>query len=142
MAESAGHTDKRGSYQPARPRAVSGPRLSAASKIRSVLWVTTAHFGARVTGRKNLRLQGLCASSVLLLPLEMAQVGGRLAPVHRHQQLIGAEHVMLMADFDMHVAFRTNRFDPDRVLAPPHGLGDLPRTRQRVVLHRDLIVES
>src|SRR6266852_559753 len=59
--------------------------------------------------------------------VEMLQIRRRLALPEGHQEAIAAEHVLLAADADMDVAFRADRFDPERLLLATHRLEDRPR---------------
>src|SRR5215813_2573406 len=76
----------------------------------------------------------------LLSVLEIFQVGRRLALAHRHQEAIGADIIVVLADLDVAVVFRAIVFEPHHVLLLAHVfLGDGPGPRQRLVECGDLI---
>src|SRR5215831_13492682 len=68
----------------------------------------------------------------LLSVLEIFQVGRRLALAHRHQEAIGADIIVVLADLDVAVVFRAIVFEPHHVLLLAHVfLGDGPGPCQR-----------
>src|SRR4051812_18919010 len=75
---------------------------------------------------------------------EIFEIGRRLVLPRRHQKSIGAEEITLPCDLDMGVAFRADAFFPvrSRVLHVTILLERRPRTCERVVDRRDLIVEE
>jgi hypothetical protein len=54
----------------------------------------------------------LCLSS---LRLEISQIRRRLILARRHQQAVRAQHVILLADGDVRIAFGADVLEPDEV---------------------------
>ena len=77
--------------------------------------------------------------------LEVSQVGGRLVLLGRHQETIRAQHISLLADYDMIVVLGTIVIAPERsflVWFATVCFVDGPRTRQCMVDYRDIVMED
>src|SRR5262249_54431423 len=77
--------------------------------------------------------------------IEISQIGWRLILFYRHQQSVGAQEVVLLADDDVNVVFGTNIFAPPDWLVrhyPTVVLHDRPWTRQRIVDGGDFIMQN
>jgi hypothetical protein len=71
------------------------------------------------------------------------QIRRRLILSCRHQEAIDTQEIILLADDDLVIALGAIVFDPARAriwIALEH-LVDAPRPRERVVDHRDLVME-
>src|SRR5262245_19589830 len=73
--------------------------------------------------------------------LEITQVRRLLPLLRRHQQPVGAEHVVLVADLHMRIIDRAIAFGKDRVALATVCLQHGPGPRQRIVDGRDLVVQ-
>src|SRR6202023_1704527 len=82
--------------------------------------------------------------SLLLRLLEIPRVGRLLALARGHQQAVGAQEIVLLADGHVAVAFRADEFGPigPRVGIADIGPGHRPRPRQGMIKHRDLVVHE
>src|SRR5689334_23575138 len=65
--------------------------------------------------RLNIIILLLLGASLLSV-LEILQVGRPLALAHRHQESVGADIVVVLADLDVAVVFRAIVLEPDHVL--------------------------
>src|SRR4029453_7234503 len=77
--------------------------------------------------------------------VEIAQIRWRLILLGRHQEAVGTEEIVLLADDDMNVVFGADVLaPPDRSLGGDAAivLDDGPGTRQCIVEHRDLVVQN
>src|SRR5262247_1376753 len=84
----------------------------------------------------NFRLASLPAL------LEIAQVRRRLILARRHQQAVRAQHVVLLADSDVRIAFGADVLEPDEVALAAILLDHRPGARERIVDGRDLVDED
>src|SRR6266700_888901 len=76
---------------------------------------------------------------------EISQIRRQLPLLGRHQVAIGAEHISLVADFDVVVVLATIVLLPDRSLLvrlATVGLVDRPRTRQCMINDGDVVMED
>src|SRR5262249_10116833 len=74
---------------------------------------------------------------------EMLQIRTRLPLLCGPDQAVGANEVVLLADANVLVVFLTIVLEPDRVVTlAAIVLDDCPRTRQRMVVARDLIMQN
>src|SRR5262249_16163524 len=80
----------------------------------------------------------------LLRLLKVSQIGRRLMLFCRHQIAVRTEHIVLLADLHESLALGTIRLYPyrSRIRQSPVGLGHRPRTCQRIINDRDLIMEQ
>src|SRR5690348_2142965 len=113
--------------------------FSVARHSPSKRGVNTLVVPARATGDDKDRHY-----DIRLLLLEISQIGRRLVLLRRHQEPIGAEKIVLLADDDLVVALGAIAFGPGRVrlLAAAEGLVDAPGPRQRMIEHRDLVMQN
>src|SRR5215475_10190341 len=75
--------------------------------------------------------------------LEIFQVGWRLALAHRHQEAVGADIVVVLADLDVTVVLGAIVLEPHHVLGLAHVLlGHGPGPRERLVEGGDLVDEN
>src|SRR5215813_7327573 len=99
-------------------------------------------------GRPRISLPlnaGYRLMSSLLRQVEIAQIRRRLILLDRHQEAVGAEEIVLLADDDMNIVFHADVLaPPDRSLGGDAAvvLGDGPRTRQRIVDHGDFVMQN
>src|SRR5215831_6541734 len=91
----------------------------------------------------------VCALSSILRrlssdSLEILQVRRLLALGGRHQEAIGADHVIVAADAEMPVGFGTVLFVPDRIASrgPPVVLHDRPGMDERVIHDRHFVMRD
>src|SRR5437660_5060676 len=75
---------------------------------------------------------------------EISQIRRRLVLLGRHQEAICAQHIVLLADFDVIVVLGAVDLAPvrPRIWLAAIALGHRPRTRQRMVEHRDFVVKD
>src|SRR5262249_41109908 len=96
----------------------------------------------RAASRSRFR-PGLNPASVARR-LEISQIRRPLILLGGHQQAIGADHVILVADADMQVVFRADHLFPHwpRIGVTPVLLLCGPRLGEGVVDDRDLVIED
>src|SRR5262249_28946304 len=82
--------------------------------------------------------------SSLLRLFEKSQVRRLLALLGGHQQTLGAEEIVFLANEDLRIVLDANRFRPLRqwIAIANVSLVDSPRPRQRVVDHREFVVQE
>ena len=73
---------------------------------------------------------------------EVFEIGRGLAFLGRHQEAVRADHVVLLAEPDLLVAFLADIFGPERLRAAVVGPMHRPRPGERVVDHRDVVVHE
>src|SRR5712691_5079977 len=74
--------------------------------------------------------------------IEVFQIRRRLVLPGRHQPVVCADEIVLLADLDLAVVLRANRLDPDRVSFATVIPRDRPRTGQGMVDHRDFVMKN
>src|SRR5215470_13247048 len=82
---------------------------------------------------------GISGSPSLPALLEIAQVRWRLVLARRHQQAVRAQHVVLLADGDVRIAFGADVLEPDEVALAAILFDDRPGARERIVDGGDLV---
>src|SRR6267142_425493 len=112
---------------------------------------TACNAAAPAARRKNARRGRFMAFlsdgrvvSSLPRQVEIAQIRWWLILLDRHQEAVGAEEIVLLADDDMNIVFGADVLaPPDRSLGGDTAvvLGDGPGPRQRIVDHGDLVVQ-
>src|SRR5262245_27436145 len=99
--------------------------------------MTSASMAKAIMSDRLIRIEFLPIDMFALLPrgrLEVARIRRRLILARRHQVAVAADHVVLGADKDVVVAFRTGVLGPDHLLAlEPVALCRRPGPRQRRV---------
>src|SRR6516225_1281676 len=85
-----------------------------------------------------------CGPSLPLRLLEVTQVGRWLVLAGRHEKSVCAEIVIVAADADMRIVLGAGELQPHRLLRLGTGVvtHDRPRPRQRMVGHRDLVMQD
>ena len=80
----------------------------------------------------------------LLRSFEISQIGRCLILLCRHQEAIRAQEIVFLANDDIHVAFGTVLFHPDRMRVgiSLKGLVDTPWPRQSVIEDGDFVMED
>ena len=94
---------------------------------------------------KSGRWRVLPTRPSLLRLFEISQIRRRLVLPGGHQEAVSAEHVVLIGDGDMIVGFGTILFRPGGIgiiRAAPVVLHDGPRSRERVIDHRNLVMSN
>src|SRR5262245_57529515 len=86
----------------------------------------------------------LAPISLLSLSVEIPQVRRSLTLLGGHQETIGAQHIVLVADSNMIVVFSAVDLAPvgPRIWLATVALRDRPRTRQCIIGHRDFTTEN
>src|SRR5215470_5462548 len=82
---------------------------------------------------------GISGSPSLPALLEIAQVRWRLVFARRHQQAVRAQHVVLLADGDVRIAFGADVLEPDEVALAAIRLDHRPGAGERIVDGGDLV---
>jgi hypothetical protein len=74
--------------------------------------------------------------------LEISQVGRRLVLPGGHQKAVCTQEIIILADDDVIVVLGTIVFHEDIIAVATVVFGHHPRPRQRVVDHRELVVQD
>src|SRR5262249_1413990 len=98
----------------------------------------TTNTAAPITRRSSIIILPYRRAPSLRRPLEVSQVRRRLILLDRHQETVGAHHVVLLADEDLLVALMACVLGPERVLARPVFPRHPPGPGERVIDHRDV----
>src|SRR5262245_11934555 len=97
---------------PPRPRPTPSQRKSPPSDRA---WRFSPQLHRSAVGQITSACSGISGSRSLPALLEIAQVRRRLVLAGRHQQAIRAEHVVLLPDGDVRIAFGADVLDPEEV---------------------------
>src|SRR5258707_5396188 len=94
--------------------------------------------------RQEDKFLALLTRSSLLRPVEILQIRRRLIFAGRHQQAIGAEEVVVLADHHMRIVLAADPLAPDRLRI---GIAQIvfrhrPRARQSMVNGGDFVVQD
>src|SRR5450755_5078580 len=81
-------------------------------------------------------------SRLLLLLIEIFQVGRRLARPRRRQVALIADHIVLLAEHDLMIVLRTNKLVPDRVALAMVAPGHDPGSGQGMIDRGDLVMQE
>src|SRR5882724_5536990 len=77
-----------------------------------------------------------------LLLLELAQVRRRLILAGRHQEAVGAEEILLLADLHLVLVLAADGLEPGRFPLPVIGPRHRPRARERIIDHGDVVAQD
>src|SRR5215471_15351671 len=95
-----------------------------------------------VGSARRLSISGGTAATLLPRLIEAAQVRGLLILPDRHQEAIGAQEIILLADDDVLVVGGADVLAPSVVALATIAAGDGPGPRQRVVDGGDLVAQQ
>src|SRR5438477_7573181 len=78
---------------------------------------------------------------ISILRLEISQVRGLLSLLDGHEQALGAQEIIFIADRDVVVALDAVVFRPENLLLTTIAVQDFPRTCQSFIDRRDFVVK-